>query len=83
MNFVCGPLNKNVHSFLLGAHSKILDIMLKSSLLVEISSLTPEFLTDVSYRKDIVSGSKSCSQTRTLVLECCSISTVSITLVTR
>ena len=58
MNFVCGPLNKNVHSFLLGAHSKTLDMMLKRSLVVEISSLTLELLTDVPYRKDIVSGSK-------------------------
>ena len=40
MTFVCGPLNKNVHSLLLGARSKVFDTMLNGSFQVEFMYLT-------------------------------------------
>ena len=55
--FVCGPLNKNVHSFLLGARSTVFDRMLQSRFQVRHPHPIRRSLTKESPRKDIVSGS--------------------------
>ena len=41
MNFICGTLNRNVHSLLLGARSNVFDSMLRSSFQVRSSCITP------------------------------------------
>ena len=55
--FVCGSLNKNVHSFLLGARSTVFDKMLRSLFQVGHPPPMRFFLTEESQRKDIVSKS--------------------------
>ena len=55
--FVCGSLNKNVHSFLLRARSTVFDKMLQSLFQVGHPHLMRLFLTDESRRKEKVSKS--------------------------
>ena len=55
--FICGSLNRNVHSFLLDARSTVFKKMLQSPFQVGHPPLLRCFLTEESYRKDRVSKS--------------------------
>ena len=55
--FICGSLNKNVHSFLLAARSTVFDKMLQSLFQVGLPPLMLWFLIEESRRKDNVSKS--------------------------
>ena len=52
--FICGSLNKNVHSFLLGARSTVFDKMLQSLFQVGNPPIMRWLLTEESRRKDKV-----------------------------